>query len=249
MRVLVANNFRVYPLFPQQAAKVCQCYRHCFVPAVRLSCGLRECSSSAAVGHLKTNAVSGGQTESFPYSKSLQSLRVKPSRSHKHQKTSRLSPISQFKSLPHPPLLKNTVSKSQKPHAQNPRMAPRLFAARLSLCLVFLFHYLFHCMVEEGDRVVILGLRAPWNLMLSEELKKFLFWFSSDLAGCNTVDKENFGPIHGLGVNDRPLPERYIVIQHYISPLALLVVLQPTLYDKGCARGGMYPDPVCLVIP
>src|SRR6266478_1782836 len=61
MRVLVANNFRVYPLFSQQAAKVCQCYRHCFVPAVRLSCGLRECSSSAAVGHLKTNAVSGGR--------------------------------------------------------------------------------------------------------------------------------------------------------------------------------------------
>jgi hypothetical protein len=56
-------------------------------------------------------------------------------------------------------------------------------------------------MVEEGDRVVILGLRAPWNLMLSEELKQFLFWFSSDLAGCNTVDKENFGPIHGLGMN------------------------------------------------
>src|ERR1700723_4374960 len=49
MRVLVANNFPPDPLISQQAAKVCQCYRHCFVPTVRLSCGLRECSSNGSV--------------------------------------------------------------------------------------------------------------------------------------------------------------------------------------------------------
>src|SRR5216683_1210194 len=50
----------------------------------------------AVAGHSPLLYGAGGQTRSFPYSDSLQSLRAKRSISHEHQKTFRLSPISDF---------------------------------------------------------------------------------------------------------------------------------------------------------
>jgi len=59
-----------------------------------LSSSFSPHSPAAVAGHSPLLYGAGGQTGSFPYSETFQSLRAKRSISHEHQKTSRLSPIS-----------------------------------------------------------------------------------------------------------------------------------------------------------
>src|SRR5262249_42399558 len=71
---------------------------------------------------------------------------------------------------------------------------------------------LLNDMVEEFDGIGELTFRAPWHLMLRQELKQLLFGFGPIRTWCDAANEENLGPVHRLCTNCGPSFEWNVVI-------------------------------------